>query len=111
MRRGYPGKCRFGTPSANPRVVRGGFMRRPTSSSYNLLLAVLLTVAGAALVMAALTRHWNPNEMDAGVEGSLTAVALCPVFALLHGLSYRDTVMLCVPVLGVEYAVLRAANG
>src|SRR5689334_11356399 len=85
-------------------------MRRRKSSPYDLLLAVLFTVAGGPLVMAALARHWNPNEMEAGVEGSLTAVALCPIFSLLHGLSYKDTIKLCVPVLGVEYVACRAVG-
>src|SRR4051794_18482328 len=88
----------------------GGFMPHPKSSSHGLLLAVLLTAAGAALVMTALRDHWNPNEMNPGLEGSLTAVALCPIFGLLHGLSYTDTVKLCVPVLGIELFVSRAVN-
>jgi hypothetical protein len=85
-------------------------MRQPKSSSYDLLLAVLLTVVGGASVLAALVGHWDPREMNPGVEGSLTVVALSPVFALLHGLSYRDTVKLCVPILGVEFIVSRLVD-
>lgn len=85
-------------------------MPQRKSSSLDLFLAMLLTLAGGILVMTALVNHWNPNEMNPGVEGMLTAVALCPVFGLLHGLSYVDTVKLSVPVLGIELFVSRAAN-
>jgi hypothetical protein len=66
------------------------------------MLGGTLSLVGAASVVVALLQRFRPMEMNPGVEGSLTVVALAPIVALAHGLSYRATLKLMAPILLIQ---------
>ena len=74
-------------------------------------VAVALTMLGGAGLMVALLRHWNAQEMNPGIEGSLTVGIFAPILALSSGIGYRRTVMVSLPVLLIQYLTCFAAAG
>jgi hypothetical protein len=74
-------------------------------------VAVVLTLLGGAGLMVALLRNWNAQEMNPGIEGSLTVGVLAPILALSSGIGYRHTVTVSLPILLIQYATCFVAAG
>ena len=81
------------------------------TTSKDVRAAVAVTAAGAVAIAYALRSHWNPQDLDPGVEGCLTVVVVGFVMAMLHPLTYRQALKLCAPMVVAEYLTLRYASG
>lgn len=75
------------------------------------VLALALTVIGGAGLLVAVSRNWNAQEMNPGIEGALTAGILAPILALANGLGYRRSVALSAPIVVIQYSACLVAGG
>ena len=80
-------------------------------TSRDMALSLALAAAGVAAVIFAIAHRWNPQELNPGIEGCLTAGVVGFVMALLHPLPYGSAVALTAPIVAVEYTSSVVAGG
>lgn len=80
-------------------------------TSRDLALSAALAIAGAAAITFAVAHRWNPQELNPGVEGCLTAGVVAFILTLLHRLPYGSAVALTAPIVALEYTATAVAGG
>jgi hypothetical protein len=80
-------------------------------TSREMVLALVLTIVGAGLMAVAIAHRWNPQDMNPGIEGCLTAGVLGFLLCLLHPMSYATAASVTAPLVAVEYAATAVAGG
>jgi len=70
-----------------------------------------MTVGGVAAVIVAMIQRWNPQEMNPGVEGSLTVGIVGSVLALVEGLPYTTVIKLMIPIWAIQYVTCQMVPG
>lgn len=84
---------------------------RPNASLKDLFAALVATLLGGLLLFLTLRARWDPQDMNPGVEGCLTAGVIGTILLLLARIPFSQALVLASPVLAVEYWAVSAAGG
>jgi hypothetical protein len=75
------------------------------TTSKDLGTAVAISLAGIALVLLGMRAHWNPQDLNPGVEGCLTATVVGFGMALLHPVPYARALAICALPTAAQYFI------
>ncbi len=76
----------------------------------DLILPVVVAASGGAGLTFAMLQRWNPQDMNPGVEGCLATGILGGLLAVSQGLPFQHVLALYIPLLGIQFSVLRSVN-
>lgn len=77
------------------------------ATSRDLVLALVVTVAGGAALLSALLASWSPGDMNLDIEAGLATAVVGFLLALIHPVPYRQVLALYAPLIAGEYWTCR----